>query len=77
MPEKSQELAIWYLNLTADKPALFRIAMIAGGSGSTYVDDIVLFYTDMAGDVNGDGRVNVSDVSELTLPTSTALSTLS
>ena len=62
VPDKSQVLATWFLNLTADQPALFRIAMIAGGSGSTYLDDIVLYYTDLAGDVNGDGEVNIADV---------------
>ena len=63
VPEKSQELATWFLNLTADQPALFRIAMIGGGAGSTYVDDIVLYYTDMLpGDVNGDGEINIADV---------------
>ena len=62
-PEKSQALATWFLNLTADQPALLRIAMIAGGSGSTYVDDIVLYYSDnMPGDVNGDGEINIADV---------------
>ena len=62
VPEKSKELATWFLNLTAAQPALFRIAMIAGGAGATYVDDIVLYYTDLAGDVNGDGEVNIADV---------------
>ena len=63
VPEKSQALATWFLNLTADQPALLRIAMIGGGSGSTYVDDIVLYYSDnMPGDVNGDGEINIADV---------------
>ena len=60
---KGQVLATWTLDLTADQPALFRIAMIGGGNGTTYVDDIVLYYTDqLAGDVNGDGEVNIADV---------------
>ena len=61
VPEKSKEIAMWYLNLTAAQPALFRIAMIGGGAGSTYVDDIILYYTDLIGDVNGDGEVNIAD----------------
>ena len=63
VPEKSQVLATWFLDLNAAQPALFRIAMIAGGNGATYVDDIVLYYTDhLTGDVNGDGEVNIADV---------------
>ena len=62
--KKSKVLATWILNLTTDQPANFRIAMIAGGAGATYVDDISLYYTDiqLAGDVNGDGEVNIADV---------------
>ena len=56
---------MWYLDLSAAEPALFRIAMIAGGAGSTYVDDIVLYYTDLVGDVNGDGEVNIADVNAI------------
>ena len=65
VPEKSQELVMWYLDLSAAEPALFRIAMIAGGAGSTYVDDIILYYTDLVGDVNGDGEVNIADVNAI------------
>ena len=61
MPKKSQFVATWHLDLTADEPATFRIAML-GGSGTTYVDDVVLYYTDLLGDVNGDGEVNIADV---------------
>ena len=39
--------------------------MIAGGAGSTYVDDIILYYTDLVGDVNGDGEVNIADVNAI------------
>ena len=60
--KKSQVLASWILNLTADQPAQFRITMFGGGSGATYLDDFVLYYTDQAGDVNGDGEVNIADV---------------
>ena len=59
--KKSQVLGTWSLHVTAAQPALFRIAMIAGGSGATYVDNIALYYTDLNGDVNGDGEVNIAD----------------
>ncbi len=63
--EKSQVLGTWSLHVTAAQPALFRIAMIAGGSGATYVDNIALYYTDLNGDVNGDGEVNIADVNAI------------
>ena len=62
IPEKSQTLATWNLNLSSSQPAQFRIAMIGGGSGPTYVDDIVLYFIDQNGDVNGDGEINIADV---------------
>ena len=49
------------MNLSASKPANFRIAMIAG-SGATYVDDVALYYIDTLGDVNLDGEVNIGDL---------------
>lgn len=58
---KFQIVATWPLNLTAEQPANFRISMV-GGSGTTYVDDISLFYTEQAADVNGDGEINIADV---------------
>ena len=56
---------MWYLNQTDSQPALFRISMFGGGSSSTYVDNIALFYLDQMGDVNGDGEVNIADVNAI------------
>ena len=60
--KKSKTLATWNLNLSASQSTLFRIAMIGGGNGATYVDDFALFYHSLEGDVNGDGEVNIADV---------------
>ena len=60
--KKSELLVTWNLNLTSDQPVQFRIAMIGGGNGATYVDDLVFYYNGLVGDVNGDGEVNISDV---------------
>ena len=60
--KKSKALATWNLNLSASQSTLFRIAMIGGGNGATYVDDFALFYHSLEGDVNGDGEVNIADV---------------
>ena len=67
VPEKSQILATWLLNLTADQPAIFRITMFGGGNSATYVDDFTLYYTEsgVPGDVNGDGEVNIADINAI------------
>ena len=62
VPAKSQYTCLWPLSLSSAQPALFRIVMVAGGSGATYVDDVRLYYIDTTGDVNGDGEVNIADV---------------
>lgn len=64
---KSEALATWLLNLTADQPAIFRITMFGGGSSATYVDDFTLYYTEsgIPGDVNGDGEVNIADINAI------------
>ena len=62
VPEKSQVTARCLLNLSVSQPATFRIAMVAGGSASTYVDDFALYYIDTLGDVNGDGETNIADI---------------
>ena len=65
IPEKSRGTVRWVLNLNANQPANFRIAMTGGGTASNYVDDFVLYYKDSIGDVNADGAVNISDVNAL------------
>ena len=62
VPANTVTSPIWKLNLSAAQPALFRIAMIAGGSAATYVDDVSFYYNDTLGDVNGDGEVNIADI---------------
>ena len=64
IPATSVTQAIWQLNISADKPALFRVAMTGGGSAATYVDDFILRYDDTptAGDVNIDGEINIGDL---------------
>ena len=59
---KCHRTVTWYLNLTDAQPAQFRIVMVSGGNGATYVDDVSLYYTELVGDVNGDGEVNIADV---------------
>lgn len=65
VPEKSQYLATWNLHLTAAQPAQFRITMIGGGTGATYLDDISLYYIDLEGDVNLDSEVNIADINAI------------
>lgn len=65
VPARSQYLATWYLDLTVAQPANFRISMIGGGTGTTYVDDFALYSLDKVGDVNGDGEINIADVNTL------------
>ena len=65
VPKKEKQLTTWYLDLNSSQPAIFRIAMV-GGSGTAYVDDISLYYTNLTGDVTGDGEVNIADVNAVT-----------
>ena len=62
VPANSESSPMWQVNLPSSQQALFRIAMVAGGSGATYVDDVRLYYIDKVGDVNGDGEVNIADI---------------
>ena len=62
VPAKSELLATWVLDLPASQPTYFRIVMLAGGTAATYVDDVIFYFTDLGGDVNGDGEVNIADV---------------
>jgi len=61
VPEKSVVTGRWILNITAGRPAIFRVAMIAG-TATTYVDDFILYYSDSMGDVNYDGELSIADV---------------
>lgn len=68
VPEKSEVVATWLLNLTASQPVIFRITMFGGGNAATYLDDFSLYYTDAevnAYDVNRDGEVNLGDVNSV------------
>ena len=67
VPASSVSSPIWALDLKASQPALFRIAMIGGGSAATYVDDVSFYYNDNGtlGDVNGDGEVNIADINAI------------
>ena len=64
VPGASAVQVIWQLNIKANQPALFRVAMTGGGSAAAYVDDLILRYNDLAiaGDVNIDGEVNIADI---------------
>jgi len=65
---KSESIVYWLLELN-NKPACFRIYQKGGNKNvATYVDDFTLYYNetqDLPGDVNGDGEVNISDVSAI------------
>lgn len=67
VPEKSQMVARWLLDVKKAQPVTFRIAMTGGGTASTYVDDVILYYMDniTTGDTNDDGVVNIADINVL------------
>ena len=59
--------AFWTLNLKESDDAYFRITHLAGNK-TTYIDDFTLYPAEQkyaAGDVNGDGEVNVADVNAI------------
>ena len=61
---------LWLISASKRKPTRYRIQQIAGNKNNPiYIDDIALYYTAVGspdeGDVNGDGKVNVSDVTAL------------
>ena len=62
IPGQSEVMAMWALYLNPNRPVTFRLAMTAGGSAATYLDDIVLCYRDIVGDVNFDGEISIADV---------------
>ena len=67
VPGTSITRVFWQLDLTTNDPAVFRVSMTGGGSASTYVDDFTLRYNDpnIAGDVNLDGQVNITDLNAI------------
>jgi len=65
VPEKSQTIVRWPLDVPSSQPAILRLAMTGGGSGSNYVDDIVVYCEENNGDVNMDGMVNIADINLL------------
>ncbi|MDO4510801.1 MAG: M6 family metalloprotease domain-containing protein [Bacteroidales bacterium] len=62
----------WPVNISRRDDVMYRVAMVAGSKTvATYVDNFTIYYTEkgkpetILGDVNGDGEVNVSDVTAL------------
>jgi len=60
------------VNLPTDARLMFRINQISGNARKyCYIDDIKIYYQDywepdvLPGDVNGDGEVNISDISDV------------
>ena len=64
VPARSQKTANWSVGKFGD--AMFRIQQFAGHkTAKTYVDNITFYCILEPGDVNLDGKVNVSDISAL------------
>ena len=68
VPSKTNGNCYWNLNLDSKTPVQFRVSQMGGNKNSpTYVDDFTLYYNQdgqstLPGDVNGDGKVNISDI---------------
>ena len=70
---KTNGTCYWALSLNNHQGAQFRISQTATRDKTTYVDNFTLYYngeeggpiTDIPGDVNGDGEINVADVNTL------------
>ncbi|MBR1803401.1 MAG: M6 family metalloprotease domain-containing protein [Muribaculaceae bacterium] len=66
----SSYVTYWTVELTNDKPVMFRITMTGGSkTAPCYIDNFSIFYEGepggpafAKGDVNGDGKVDVEDV---------------
>ena len=65
VPEKSTTVVRWYLPVPSAKPAQFRLTMMGGSTSANYIDDIILYYSDMQCDVNLDGAVNIADINAI------------
>ena len=71
IPKKTTAIPTWMLATSQYKATRYRIQQTAGNKNSPmYVDDITIYYTAkgtglMRGDVNRDGKVNVTDVTAL------------
>ena len=69
--KKTTGTPFWLLSSSKNTATRYRIQQTAGNKNSAiYLDDFTIYYTDkgsdlLPGDVNRDGRVNVSDVSAL------------
>ena len=68
--KNSTSTPLWHISASKRNPTRYRIQQIAGDRNSPiYIDDIALYYTAVGssdeGDVNDDGKVNVSDVTAL------------
>lgn len=67
---KTSGTCYWSLNLNNHQGAQFQLRQVATKDKTTYVDNFTLYYngeeggpiTDLPGDVNGDGEVNVADI---------------
>ena len=61
----------WVVNTKQDTPTRYRVILTTGSKTSAvYLDDFTLYYTgkragSATGDINGDGVVNVTDVTAL------------
>ncbi len=70
VPANTNQTLHWVLDLTNTQPVRYRVTMTAGNKNSAnYIDDFTIFYTGeqgtgdrVEGDVNGDGKVDVADI---------------
>ena len=71
VPAGSDAVLYWPLDFTGAQGVRYRVNMTAGSkTKAVYLDNFTLYYTQkgqesVKGDVNGDGQVNVLDVTEL------------